>query len=137
MQREKERENPIQLNTRIHLDPVHSSCNQCPAMGTPAPLSPPSNNHYRAIRQQSRDEPAAFPIEPSLCASAHDSLRNAHWSCQQSSVPTTRTTTPCPPRRTESQDTFFILRSGIASPLHLRSVALDTQTCASNGDSGM
>jgi hypothetical protein len=113
---EKEREHPIQLNTRRDLDPLHSSCNQRPAMGTPqmcncfpkqlhqntAPLSPPSNNHYRTRRQQSRDEPTAFQIEPNLCASAHHSLAKAQWSCQQSSVPTTHTTTPCPARRRES-----------------------------------
>jgi hypothetical protein len=111
--REKEREHPIQLNTRRDLDPLHSNC---PAMGTPqmcngfpkqlhqntAPLSPPSNNHYRTRRQHSRDEPTAFQIEPNLCASAHHSLGNAQWSCQQSSVPTTHTTTPCPARRRES-----------------------------------
>jgi hypothetical protein len=33
--------------------------------------------------------------------------------------------------------TCCTLRSGIASPLQLRSVILDTQTCESNGDSGM
>jgi hypothetical protein len=68
---------------------------------------------------------------------AHHSLGKAQWSCQQSSVPTTHTTTPCPARRREShtQDASCILRLGIASPLQLRSVALDTQTCASNGDS--
>jgi hypothetical protein len=70
---------------------------------------------------------------------AHHSLGKAQWSCQQSSVPTTHTTTPCPARRREShtQDASCILRLGIASPLQLRSVALDTQTCASNGDSEM
>jgi hypothetical protein len=33
--RKRERENPIQLNTRRDFDPLHSSCNQRPAMGTP------------------------------------------------------------------------------------------------------
>jgi hypothetical protein len=70
---EKEREHPIQLNTRRDLDPLHSNCNQRPAMGTSqmcngfpkqrhqntAPLSAPSNNHYRTRRQQPRDEPTA------------------------------------------------------------------------------
>jgi hypothetical protein len=93
-EKERGRENPIQSKTHRDLDPVQSSCNQRPAMGT--------NNYYHTRRQQSRDEPAAVPIEPNLCESAHHSLRNAHWSCRRSSVPTTHKTTPCPPRRTES-----------------------------------
>jgi hypothetical protein len=45
--------------------------------------------------------------------------------------------TPSQENGVHTQDASYILSSGIASPVQLRSVALDTQTCASNGDSGV
>jgi hypothetical protein len=88
---------------------------------------PHRTTHYRAKRQQSRDEPTAFQISPTCARQLIIPWVTANR------VPFLQRTRPRHAQPgVHTQDASCILRSGIASPVQLRSVALDTQTCASN-----